>query len=396
MLKLRWTPLIVFVVCVIIIGLLIGVNYPYNVPSRTNLTVEFLQQDNLTDSFTANTINVSLAQVSDSQSPLFSNFDFIASNQTLNSTLPINNMNLLELSSPYSNGIQINVYQNSTSSVKLSHFSCQSFISESPYYSVFPVADLYASFATGYASFTTRAYFFTAHGSFLENSSAFSLPGSNKIGISSSNTENNYYLSIPANNMHANFQLNLPSTEGGLMDITTNATNSSPVLFFANNVEESINNGHYVVINGFSSASIEMYGYGAYNIPQDSIKSVSLSSIYPPYTEFEINSSKITAYSSTGDSKILYNNAIINSSGNIVLTTSLANTNLEYLGNSIISPLFFEIIANQALINSNNSSAFNFTHYYVSPYPARVALTVILSTLFGIPISKILRREKEK
>lgn len=379
---------------------IVGVNASYKVPSRSNLTLEFLQQNNLTETFSANSINVSLAQVSDSQSPLFSNFDFIASNQSVNSTLPINNIYLLELSSPYSNGIQVNVFQNSTSNVKLRTINCQSFISESPYFSFFPVVNLYASFATGYASFTSIAYWFTAHGSFLENSSAFSLFGSTKIGITSSNTENSYYLSIPANNVFANFQLNLPSTEGGLMKIVTNATNSSSILFFANNIEESISNGNYVVINGFSSANIEMQGYGAYNIPQNSIKSVSLSSIYPPYTTFDINSSKVTAYSSTGESKNLYSTAIINSSGKIVLSTSLASVNPEYIGNLIIDPLFFEVTANQALIIGNNGSAFNVHDFYISSYPYRVALTVVSSVVFSTFLSTTIaqftgRRQKE-
>lgn len=216
MIKLRSIPWITALISIVLILFLIGVNYPYNVPLRSNLTVEFLQQNNLTNTFNANAINVSLAQVSGSQSPLFSNFDFIASNQSLNSSFPgyPNDINLLELNSPYTNGIQITVYENSTSSVKLKTYSCQSFIIENPYYSVLPVADLYASFATGFASFTTDAYWFTAHGSFIENSSGFSTPGSNKIGILSLNTENNYYLSIPANNLYANFHLNLPSTEG--------------------------------------------------------------------------------------------------------------------------------------------------------------------------------------
>ena len=296
--------------------------------------------------------------------------------------------------------IQITVYENSTSSVKLKTYSCQSFIVESPYYSILPVADLYASFATGFASFTTDAYWFTAHGSFMENSSVFSTPGSNKIGILSPNTENRYYLSIPANNLYANFHLNLPSTEGGVIDLVTNATNSSPILFYANNVEKSIGSGNYLVINGFSSANIEMTGFGSYNIPQDSIKSVSLSSIYPPYTFFNINSQNITAYSSTGEYKNLNNNAIINSSGSIIIKTSLAYTSPEYLGNLIISPLFFEVTASQALISSNNNSAFIIHDYYLKPYPVRVAFTVIFSTFFGISstqlITQFFRKDTEK
>lgn len=176
----------------------------------------------------------------------------------------------------------------------------------------------------------------------------------------------------------------------------TNATNSSPILFYANNVEESINNGNYIVINGFSSANIEMTGFGSYNIPQDSIKSVSLSSIYPPYTFLDINSQNITAYSSTGEYKTLNNSAIINSSGNIVIKTSLANTSPEYLGNQIISPLFFEVTASQALISSNNNSAFIFHDYYLKQYSVRVVFTVILSTFFGIPITQFFKKDSKK
>ena len=143
-----------------------------------------------------------------------------------------------------------------------------------------------------------------------------------------------------------------------------------------------------------------MTGFGSYNIPQDSIKSVSLSSIYPPYTFFNINSQNITAYSSTGEYKNLNNNAIINSSGSIIIKTSLAYTSPEYLGNLIISPLFFEVTASQALISSNNNSAFIIHDYYLKPYPVRVAFTVIFSTFFGISstqlITQFFRKDTEK
>ena len=384
-------------VIILLIGTIVFVNYPISIPARSNLDVQFLQQENMAESFSANTINVSFADLSSPQAPLFSNFDFIASNQTLNSSISAypNDINLLELNSPYANGIQINVYENQTSGIKVEHFSCQSFISESPYFSFFPVADLSAQFATGYVSFSSSAYWLKINGSFLENSSAFVTPGSSKIGLSSQNTDDVYFLSVSASNAVAHFQFSLPNPDGGLLDVVTRATNSSPIYFFANNVEESINRGDYIVINGFSSASIEMYGNGAYNIPQSSIQSVSFSSTYPPYTNFWIKSSNITVYSSSGESKILHNVAELNASGIVTVETGLANTNPEFSGNLIISPLFLGINANQALIYHGTKSAFVIQKYRID-YPARVASTIVLSTILATPISKIISLKRIK